>query len=778
MVVDVGIPHDVGRDTLPTAQDVSPDTSGPVDTLVLPDVLPDILPDIPPDIPPDVGPDIPAPPEPDYTPADSPPAPPTLTQPAISAIQQAIVTALDDPAVAGHVLSALVLDEATGIELYAENPDTPMKPASNTKLYTTAAAFGVLGPEHRFLTDIWADGPIDAAGTLTGDLVLVGRHDFTWSTRFYSNPRLPLDHLADQLWQAGLRSVTGTTRVTGELVWDGYHFGYYDPSAHRQATATQLAAALADRGISINALDTATGFDPPPNATRLAEWRSVPLTVACSPLNKVSHNEFADALSRHLGWAIAGESSYAAGSQVILDWLASAGIDATGAALNDGSGLSHDNRVTARQTAGLLRLMPKVPWGPAWNRTLSIAGVDGTLAGRMTWADTLGRVFGKSGTINGVITTSGYLVNIHDGRRYTFSLLMNQVPDQPAARAVEDAVIHTFAGDLLLAQRPAPPTLGLVTRPNPESLHVTWTSTPSAVGHRVAWSADGRVWATEQTLYTQTPDNQALIGPLPAWPARLYVRVTAIGPTGLASDPSDTYATRWAAPEARRLLLVDGNDRWQAAPVPENTLHRGHRFMADQADALDQLAYDTCPNEAVTDGLVALADYDAVFWHVGEESADDVTFDPAEQVALTTYLDGGGSALVSGAEIGWDLVEEGTDADAAFFQDTLRATYAGDDSGAWVAEGIESTTSIFADLPPVGFYTPGGMVVYYPEQLAPNHGSEACLSYLGGIGGTAALQYDGPDYRLVHLGFPLESVDNVADRKAMTEGALSFFDLL
>src|ERR1700749_1591344 len=70
-----------------------------------------------------------------------------------------------------------VIDEETGATLYLENPDQLFLPASNTKLFTTAAALAIAGPDYRFHTTVETQGTIDDHGRLQGDLVIVGRGD-------------------------------------------------------------------------------------------------------------------------------------------------------------------------------------------------------------------------------------------------------------------------------------------------------------------------------------------------------------------------------------------------------------------------------------------------------------------------------------------------------------------------------------------------------------------------------------------------------------------------
>jgi hypothetical protein len=225
--------------------------------------------------------------------------------------------------------------------------------------------------------------------------------------------------------------------------------------------------------------------------------------------------------------------------------------------------------------------------------------------------------------------------------------------------------------------------------------------------------------------------------------------------------------------EASRVLLVDGNDRWDLGAW-ENTLGEGHDSLHAVGKATRGFVVDSASNEAVIDGVVLLDDYDAVIWTLGEESTDDLTFDPDERDLVDAYLDGGGNLLVSGAEIGWDLDNLG-DADMqGFYVDALKASYAGDDAGTYTA--VPRAGGLFDEIFEVGFFTPGTIDVAFPDILVPQGGAVAELDYWGGASGAAAVSFAG-SYRLVHMGFPLESVDALEDREVLVARSLEFFGL-
>jgi hypothetical protein len=128
--------------------------------------------------------------------------------------------------------------------------------------------------------------------------------------------------------------------------------------------------------------------------------------------------------------------------------------------------------------------------------------------------------------------------------------------------------------------------------------------------------------------------------------------------------------------------------------------------------------------------------------------------------------------MVSGAELGWDL--DHLASAPSFYHNSLHATYVSDDAGTFTVK--PTAGGLFDGLGELAFYTPARIVVDYPDVITPSSGGVAQLSYVGGAGGTAAVAYDGV-YRVVNLGFPIESVDGKEARADILDRVLTFFGL-
>src|ERR1700674_3614161 len=145
-----------------------------------------------------------------------------LADPAGAALPPTIARAFHDQRIPLTAVSAYVqeIGAANSVKpLLIHRPSQPMNPASTMKLVTTFAGLELLGPDYRWKTEAYADGPI-VAGVLTGDLVLKGRGD----------PKITLEQFRELVVR--LRA-SGLSSIRGDLVLDRTWFdtGAYDPAA-------------------------------------------------------------------------------------------------------------------------------------------------------------------------------------------------------------------------------------------------------------------------------------------------------------------------------------------------------------------------------------------------------------------------------------------------------------------------------------------------------------------------------------------------------------------
>jgi D-alanyl-D-alanine carboxypeptidase/D-alanyl-D-alanine-endopeptidase (penicillin-binding protein 4) len=100
--------------------------------------------------------------------------------------------------------SVQVVDLATGAVVVEKNPNLPLAPASNMKLFTTAAGFDLLTPKFEIRTTVYVRGTVDPNGTLEGDVKIVGRGDPTIGGRFHDgHATAVIDEWVSDLKRAG-----------------------------------------------------------------------------------------------------------------------------------------------------------------------------------------------------------------------------------------------------------------------------------------------------------------------------------------------------------------------------------------------------------------------------------------------------------------------------------------------------------------------------------------------------------------------------------------------
>ena len=103
--------------------------------------------------------------------------------------------------------------------LFEENANKLLRPASNMKLYTVAAALDRLSPDYRFVTSVYALAKPDANGVVQGNLTIYGRGDPSIAARFNNgNYFKGIQDLAERIVAAGVK------RVEGDLVGDETYF--------------------------------------------------------------------------------------------------------------------------------------------------------------------------------------------------------------------------------------------------------------------------------------------------------------------------------------------------------------------------------------------------------------------------------------------------------------------------------------------------------------------------------------------------------------------------
>ena len=162
---------------------------------------------------------------------------------------------------------------------------------------------------------------------------------------------------------------------------------------------------LIESGISVQG-NVQTG-ETPESAIMICQ-SSINLSRLIQMINKHSDNFLAECLFKTIGATASGKQGNSFFStQTILNFIEDNAIYSYGSSIVDGSGISRFDQITVSAIVGLLEKMYfDLKNFPDFFNSLSIAGVDGTLADRMNRSINFR---GKTGTLNGVSSLSGYL---------------------------------------------------------------------------------------------------------------------------------------------------------------------------------------------------------------------------------------------------------------------------------------------------------------------------------------------------------------------------------
>jgi D-alanyl-D-alanine carboxypeptidase/D-alanyl-D-alanine-endopeptidase (penicillin-binding protein 4) len=172
-----------------------------------------------------------------------------------------------------------------------------------------------------------------------------------------------------------------------------------------------------------------------PTATEVARFEGNTSGAALRLMLLVSDNDVAEMLYRNNALAAKGSATWSAARKTEFEALASIKVNTTGWSLNDGSGVSRNDRVTAYGLAQLLRraVSPAYPELAPLKGMLPVGGISGTLKSKYGRYDTSptscakGHVFAKTGTLKDAIGLAGY-VDGQDGRTKIFAVLVARPP--------------------------------------------------------------------------------------------------------------------------------------------------------------------------------------------------------------------------------------------------------------------------------------------------------------------------------------------------------------
>ena len=439
-------------------------------------------------------------------------------------IQQAISQFVKDPANNNSSISIHVLNLENEKEIASFQPNLAITSASTTKLFSTSAAFEVLGANHRSDTKIYLEGELNKEGILKGNIWIRGGGDVSLGSKYFSPEGKELDFLAqwtDSLKKLGVKFIEGAIIADGSAFgyagvpdgWDWNDIGNYFGAAARGLNLYDNLVKVNFRTFSVGSKSAIVSIYPevpglnyknsvyaanvsgdnsylygaPFSLDRSAEGKlprnqssfevkgsmpdpelqiSLELYRACMAAdiqvedgyksvrtnsllkhpnystmkllflhegktveeiaywtNMKSVNLFAEGLLNQLGYAISGDGSTSNSLAQLTKFLKDK-IATEGLILQDGSGLSRSNAISAKHFTSLLNYMWNSKSAESFKKTLPVAGVSGTIKGLCKGQTGEGRIYAKSGTISRVKSYAGYVETV-SGKKLAFAITVN-----------------------------------------------------------------------------------------------------------------------------------------------------------------------------------------------------------------------------------------------------------------------------------------------------------------------------------------------------------------
>jgi D-alanyl-D-alanine carboxypeptidase/D-alanyl-D-alanine-endopeptidase (penicillin-binding protein 4) len=204
---------------------------------------------------------------------------------------------------------------------------------------------------------------------------------------------------------------------------------------------------LIDRGIDLSGMVKVVGkrAEDFGDDARMIARRRAPLTKALRVMMQDSQNLYAEQVLRTIGAELQGEGTREDGLRVVRRFWISRGVDRRSIVLDDGSGMSRKNRITAEAICHVLHLLWNSDYASQIIDILPEAGEDGTLSTRFQDRRYRGRIHAKTGYLRGVGALSGY-ARTFSGRMVAFSILINDLYDGGNVRLknIEDRIARAI----------------------------------------------------------------------------------------------------------------------------------------------------------------------------------------------------------------------------------------------------------------------------------------------------------------------------------------------
>lgn len=360
-------------------------------------------------------------------------------------------------------VSIKILDLENNMTIASHNETTPLIPASIMKTVTTAALLETSGPDWRYHTRIFIDGPNDL-GYLRGNVIIEGACDPT-----INSEKEPFsDDIIEEICLA--LENQRINRIEGNIIIDENNYSgasrpsswakedclkYYGTGSHafnysdnasgdhavNQPSKTFMAMLkreLGNRGIELEENDITEG-----RRIQIHDHQSAPIDEIMRSCMMRSDNLFAESMLRTYGklQGCDGSTNEATSRELMLWQEKNLPLD--GIEIVDGSGLSRKNRVTANFMTELLRNMSD---NPHYASFFPLAGQEGTLKKFLAGTSLDSYVAMKTGSMRGIQCYAGYKLDEDYMPTHVIVIIMNDISKSRdrAVKAAEKMLLSIF----------------------------------------------------------------------------------------------------------------------------------------------------------------------------------------------------------------------------------------------------------------------------------------------------------------------------------------------
>lgn len=376
---------------------------------------------------------------------------------------EALVTFLKQNGIAQNSVAVKIVDLNDGSVVVSHNDETPLVPASIMKSVTTAALLESVGPDWRYHTRIYIDGPNDL-GYLRGNVIVEGACDPTLNSDKEPFSEDIVDEICSALTAQKINRIEGSiiideTNFSGEprpASWAKEDCGkYYGTGSHALNYSDNargdfavnnpggtfislLEKQLAANNIELENKDILEG-----KRIQIHDHLSAPLDEIMRSCMMRSDNLFAESMLRTYGKVEGCDGSTIEAVEREMKLWQDRRLPLEGVEIVDGSGLSRSNRVTANFMTELLKNMSD---NPHYASFFPLAGQEGTLKKFLAGTPLDSYVAMKTGSMRGIQCYAGYKLDDDYMPTHVIVIIMNDITKSRdrAKRAAENMLLAIF----------------------------------------------------------------------------------------------------------------------------------------------------------------------------------------------------------------------------------------------------------------------------------------------------------------------------------------------